>query len=442
MQTVTVPNSPFKFYFSRPGPLYALLTCILILFMSGCGTLFVRSSHRPPETIYPATLLDLYLLESYWFKEPKGGFNFIDGAKIYTPMTLIDLPIATVTDTLFLPSDIYQSKRAKRERSFWQKVFEANKDISKKEEYKKHLGPVGKWVVSEKLRKDDYEGQISTELLAVLHEIGFSVASHKSLDEKLAKTIFKSYSSRGPSTLAGNPKTPVEILTVFANNDSIIGKEELVRNPSCPIDLLEQVIKKMKSRMSTLEAFGHERYKTELIIKLALRNLAEQQGTPIERLFELAKHPDSDIRITVARNINAPLDLLEQLRRDSDGQTALSASITLGKSSQAPLSLLKELSSNTDERIRASAADNLNLTEEILATLVNDKYPYVRKRAFVNLARRSDISTKRILDGFSKLAEYGDEREKILEDNSISEKNRTILTDYLKEEKQKKRLPY
>ena len=84
---------------------------MLVVSMSGCATAVARIELGPPNTVYPATVMDCGYLKAMatdgcvfqgqvvWWARP-----------VIFAVFLVDLPISLVADTLCLPFDISRDK--------------------------------------------------------------------------------------------------------------------------------------------------------------------------------------------------------------------------------------------------------------------------------------------------------------------------------------------
>jgi len=97
------------------------LAGILAMLAAGCSTVIVRDypSCRSEgfTSVYPATAFDGFCIIT-------GGGNLEGkvspaGYLLLSPFWLLDLPVSLVTDTVFLPSDLYRTikKEPKKDRS-------------------------------------------------------------------------------------------------------------------------------------------------------------------------------------------------------------------------------------------------------------------------------------------------------------------------------------
>lgn len=91
-----------------------------------------------------------------------------------------------------------------------------------------------------------------------------------------------------------------------------------------------------------------------------LRRLAEHPRLPAAALQVLSEHDDSEVRVAVALNESASLELLSKLIRDSSPD------------------------------VRYCLAENYSLPTDLLAILLEDENPYVSHRARTTL-RRQDV---------------------------------------------------
>ena len=104
---------------------------------------------------------------------------------------------------------------------------------------------------------------------------------------------------------AGNPNTPVEVLTELAKDSNWNVRRSAAGNPNTPVEVLTELAK--DSNWSVR------------------RSAAGNPNTPVEVLTELAKDSDSDVRLNAAGNPSTPVEVLTELAKDSDSDVRLSA---------------------------------------------------------------------------------------------------------------------
>lgn len=94
----------------------------LLMYVTGCAsTVCVLSrcntidAKVPPY--YPATACDAAVAYSCLFKNSPSGpsFDIWSGKFIWLPFALVDMPVSLVTDTVFLPYDVYRAYRPREE---------------------------------------------------------------------------------------------------------------------------------------------------------------------------------------------------------------------------------------------------------------------------------------------------------------------------------------
>ncbi len=93
-------------------------------------------------------------------------------------------------------------------------------------------------------------------------------------------------------------------------------------------------------------------------------------------LYEfLAKHPDEDVRLAVARNPAAPAFILESLAKEKArySWSGNSFSEAVARNPGTPLSLLETLAKDASASVRKSVASNPRATVSLLETLSKDK---------------------------------------------------------------------
>lgn len=86
-----------------------------------------------------------------------------------------------------------------------------------------------------------------------------------------------------------------------------------------------------------------------------LRMMAQRHSTPIERLAELASHPDTLVRAAVARNSKSPIDVLWGLVNDKTTEVKQN----LIKNESCPLELLWALRNDPDQDVSGFARQEL-----------------------------------------------------------------------------------
>lgn len=91
-----------------------------------------------------------------------------------------------------------------------------------------------------------------------------------------------------------------------------------------------------------------------------LKIVAERLSTPPQRLAELSAHPSAEVRAAVARNGNAPLNVLWRLSLDLD--VLVKSGLTQNES--CPIELLRELLRDGDMAVRRQAQNEIAKLEK------------------------------------------------------------------------------
>ena len=104
---------------------------------------------------------------------------------------------------------------------------------------------------------------------------------------------------------AGNPNTPVEVLTELAKDSSWSVRLSAAGNPNTPVEVLTELAKD-----------------SDCDVRL---NAARNPNTPVEVLTELAKDSNWSIRLGAAGNPNTPVEVLTELAKDSNCDVCRSA---------------------------------------------------------------------------------------------------------------------
>ncbi|MBN2871005.1 MAG: hypothetical protein JXK04_08645 [Campylobacterales bacterium] len=109
--------------------------------------------------------------------------------------------------------------------------------------------------------------------------------------------------------VAKNPHTPVEVLRHLANDSVNLVRALVATNPSTPSDVLEKF-------------FSDE--------KIVRDGLSGNPNTPAKLLKILADDNDKMVRMRLAENRAAPVEIVTALLRDTDPDVAKAAEVNLG----------------------------------------------------------------------------------------------------------------
>jgi len=124
---------------------------------------------------------------------------------------------------------------------------------------------------------------------------------------------------------------------------------------------------------------------------------AGNPSTPVYKLENLVKHPDSKIRRRVAENPSIPEFLLRYLAVDKDADVRLA----VASNRSCPKSLVRQMVRDADPTVRFGLAEDPNLSEDLLITLCEDENGYVSSRALETLRKvRSSSCNNQPIDIF------------------------------------------
>ncbi len=206
-----------------------------------------------------------------------------------------------------------------------------------------------------------------------------ALAYNTAIPESERKEYFEQLLSiRNNESLARNPDTPPEILLQIMSQPGT-GRQAVSRNPNAPHSALEELAKD-ENRTT--------------------RNwVAENPGTPSHILMNLARDSDNNVIESALKNPNLPIlnrykILLEQekqrkieksnqiLAKKIDSPYALAIvletgdqniKLSLARNSQMPIKILEQLAKDEDEMIRQTIAQNPSISKEIAEQLAQDK---------------------------------------------------------------------
>lgn len=134
-------------------------------------------------------------------------------------------------------------------------------------------------------------------------------------------------------------------------------------------------------------------------------SVAENENAPVEILFELASDPSVSVRQALALNPSSSYEILEKLSNDKE-QDVL---IYLAGSNFLPSDIALKLSKHKSEVIRSSIACNEKTSVDILLALSDDNSKDVLEELSRNintpisvLVKLSKLSNRKILEGLSR----------------------------------------
>ncbi|KJH72534.1 hypothetical protein UH38_06670 [Aliterella atlantica CENA595] len=188
--------------------------------------------------------------------------------------------------------------------------------------------------------------------------------------------------------VAENPSTPVEVLVQLAsqpvdktNNDSTI--ETVLKNPKFPLLERYRLLLTRQQKQETAKAHELMARRTDSpyamlqVLEKGDRNAkltaARSNKTPIQVLEQLAKDTDETVRQVVLQNPNLPLHSLLELAKDESVNVRLWLAYNSSPhKTQKPVQLLEQLAQDASEQVRARVAGLSETPVDILVRLAND----------------------------------------------------------------------
>ena len=224
----------------------------------------------------------------------------------------------------------------------------------------------------------------------ILQEIAKLPTTPVSLLRKLAR--YDKYAIA--ADVAKNPNTPVDVIEYFATDPSAssfargvlasdpnsspellrkVYKTEpdypictrLIKNPNTPRDLIPEMIANNKdiardaarSRSIAPDTMQILLQSDDFVV---MQYLAENPGTPAERLIDYANSPEYDLRAAVASNPSLPISSMQKLSRDR----TKAVRYALVRNKAVPNDILEKLVNDRDPQIHYIALDRLGRQEE------------------------------------------------------------------------------
>lgn len=162
------------------------------------------------------------------------------------------------------------------------------------------------------------------------------------------------------SAIAGNSKTPVDVLKSLIPNDDLEIQKELLANPNFPTPELENVLKNTK----------HDEIK-----KIVNEKLEEKKKKELEEI----KNGSTSTKQSIAANPNTTLDVLKMLSEDSSSYVQKS----VADNPNCPADILDKLSETGNEHIYKAISENPNVSEKTLLKIVDKSSDSKVKNAIV-----------------------------------------------------------
>jgi hypothetical protein len=236
-----------------------------------------------------------------------------------------------------------------------------------------------------------------------------SVAGNPNTSRELSLELFKQLAGDEDKSIrsreATNPNIPVEMLKQLARDRDEDVRKEAASNPNMPAELRIELFKQLaKKDFARKGIAGNPNTPAEILKELAKdgwsrirEEVARNPNTPTEVLKELAETVllDSSLAIrdmhsSVASNPNTPRELMKQLaerwwsmvtedesERRRGGATFVP--VTIAKNRNTPVEVLQQLSGDEFKAVRKWVANNPNTSLETLVSLALDKDHDVRE---------------------------------------------------------------
>ena len=262
------------------------------------------------------------------------------------------------------------------------------------------------------------------EILKILsvnesYEVRCAVAENKNAPEELLTALAKDDEWRVRCTVARSENTPIELLAVLAQDEHRLVREEVALNASTSADMLAMLAK---------DEDCHIR-----------RIVAGNKNTPIEILAVLAKDEYGDVRFAVVENKNTSVEALTMLTKDNDvwiSKTAENAlkernkklgkennmiltldvttlpydvKMAMAEKEESPLELLEVLAYDSDGDVREEVAKNKSVTAHILDKITDYELANELDQTILCVISDHPLTTTKTLNKILNFKEWGDE---------------------------------
>ena len=166
--------------------------------------------------------------------------------------------------------------------------------------------------------------------------------------ELIQKMFEKEKDNSVLAEIAGNPKTPVDVLKNLISNDNFEVQKELLLNPNFPIPELDNLLKSTK----------HDEIKNIINEKLEEKKKKELEEIKNGTIFS---------KQSVASNPNTTLDVLKMLSEDESDYVKKS----VADNPNCPSDILDKLSESNNEHIYKAIAENPNVSSSTLLKIAD-----------------------------------------------------------------------
>ncbi len=197
-----------------------------------------------------------------------------------------------------------------------------------------------------------------------------------------SNTLFDVYTEILP-----NPSCPIELLQQLASDERDYVREDVAKHPKCPPELFQQLATDHRSLIRRYVA-GNLNSPTELLQQLATdedewvrKDTVQNPNCPLQALRQLANDNESHVRWCVAGNANCPGELLQQLVHNEDKWEMKKAVL---EHPNCPVETLQKFATDSDENVRWLVARNPNCPVELLQQLAVDEDEDIRKEVARN----------------------------------------------------------
>ena len=340
---------------------------------------------------YPSQEFDLYGL-LLWFEYTVNTGNA--GINRAVPLALIGNPSLSTALRSRLQNQLTQPvdwRGSHRNDLDMQLALACNLAIPKAERlkyYQQILSISGNGFKEQIARHPNTPSQVLEQLIASPGSARQAVSRNPNAPASALAELAQDSNSVIRGWVAENPNTPVDILVQLASQpvdktNKVLTVEAVLKNPNFPSLERYRLVLTKELEQETAKAHGLMAQRTDSSYGLAQvlekgdRNAkltaARTNRTPIQVLEQLAKDSDEAVRQTVCQNSNLPLNSLLKLAKDESVNVRLW--LTHKSSHQKiskPVQLLELLAQDRSEQVRARVAGLSDTPVEILVRLAND----------------------------------------------------------------------
>lgn len=193
--------------------------------------------------------------------------------------------------------------------------------------------------------------------------VRWGLATNTSAYLEILETLSRDSSTFVRSGVAANPRCSLGLVEFLSNDSDVSVLSGLASNPNVGTELLIQLIEKSRESEENVEI---------------RQGVAKNPNLSGDLFVILSKDEDELVRISVADNLQTPVEVLERLVSEEPHGEDYGVRRYLAGNPNCPVELLEILAMDSSSGVRSEVAGNPNVSPEVLSKLATDPDEYVR----------------------------------------------------------------